>query len=717
MVIVTLICLLFRDFITLDKQWDVSKLSDTVNNDIVNQIVNILLPHNDIPDTLLWGLYVDGNFSTKTPTWLAQGLFDRNIDKCEFYWIWKLNVPPKLNFFLWKTCVDGVPTKSRLLRNHIIVPPQCVLCNRPIEDKNHFFFKCSLIALVIQDMNIITFNNVLAIYDNIASQSFIGKLNHLKSLIQKPISLRLVGERESLWMNLRNIARQVHGPWAIWGDFNCVLQGNERLGGQVSDAETVPFYDCLQECCLMDIPATRAFYTWNNKKPPETRECVSNVWEKWVDGTKMFRVVRKLKMLKPELKKINKDHFSDIENNADIMLTQIQEKLIANLGDEVLMKQEYDAHQVSISLLAAKMEFLKQKAKAHWIKDGDSNTAYFHGVIKARRLAKILPGLIAQNQGGFIQGRGIMENILIFKDIIRLYERQAVSPRCLFKMDLQKAYDTIEWEFLDQMLSALNFPVQFKGWIMQYVTTATYSLNLKGNVFGFFKGRRGLRQGDPLFPLLFTVCMEYLSRVLAHTTDNADFGYHSLCKPMKLTHLMFADDLLLFCKGDVPSIITILRTFATFSKSSGLNMIKGKSNAYFNGIKDSLKREILQISGMVEGAMPFKYLGVPIKTTRLNAKDYKPLIDKIMKRIRNLGARKLSYAGRLTLVQAVLKTLHNYWASIFIQPTGVITRIESTCRNFLWDRGLDYMRAPLVSWEKVCKPKKEGGLGLKDDIQ
>ncbi|XP_074290994.1 uncharacterized protein LOC141617730 [Silene latifolia] len=129
--------------------------------------------------------------------------------------------------------------------------------------------------------------------------------------------------------------------------------------------------------------------------------------------------------------------------------------------------------------------------------------------------------------------------------------------------------------------------------------------------------------------------------------------------------------------------MTILRSFATFSKASGLNMSKGKFNAYFNGVKADLKHDILRISGMVEGLLPFKYLGVPIKTIRLNAKDCKPLIDKVVQRIRNLGARKLSYL----------------W-------------IESICRNFLWDGGVDYLRSPLVSWEKICRPKSEGGLGL-----
>ncbi|XP_074293095.1 uncharacterized protein LOC141620010 [Silene latifolia] len=131
-------------------------------------------------------------------------------------------------------------------------------------------------------------------------------------------------------------------------------------------------------------------------------------------------------------------------------------------------------------------------------------------------------------------------------------------------------------------------------------------------------------------------------QLLAYTTEGPSFKYDPLCKPLKLTHLMFADDLLLFCKGDAQSIMTILITFSTFSKSSGLNMSKGKSNAYFNGVNEALKNEILQVSGLVQCTLPFRYLGIPIKTTRLNAQDCAPLIAKRLNKIRGVRARKLS---------------------------------------------------------------------------
>ncbi|XP_074266998.1 uncharacterized protein LOC141590297 [Silene latifolia] len=134
--------------------------------------------------------------------------------------------------------------------------------------------------------------------------------------------------------------------------------------------------------------------------------------------------------------------------------------------------------------------------------------------------------------------------------------------------------------------------------------------------------------------------MEYLTRLLAYTTDNKDFRFHALYKSMRLTHLMFADDLLLFCKGDAHSMMTIMRTFSMFSNTLGLNMSKGKSNAYFNGVNNVLRQDILQVSGIVEGRLPFRYLGIPIKITRLTTNDCRPLIDKVVSKTRSLGCKE-----------------------------------------------------------------------------
>ncbi|XP_074315609.1 uncharacterized protein LOC141651814 [Silene latifolia] len=205
--------------------------------------------------------------------------------------------------------------------------------------------------------------------------------------------------------------------------------------------------------------------------------------------------------------------------------------------------------------------------------------------ILCTRLAMVLPDIISKNQGAFVKGRSILENILIYQDLIRLYHRGKASPRCMFKLDLQKAYDSIEWQFVDQMLEALMFPEKTRQLIMTCISTPSYTLNLNRAQFGYFKGRRGLRQGDPISPLLFCIFMKYLTRVMDFATKKWFFRFHPLCKSLKLTHLLFADELLMFSKGDVKSIMLILQVLATFSATSGLKVNASKSEVVLNGEK------------------------------------------------------------------------------------------------------------------------------------
>ncbi|XP_074271357.1 uncharacterized protein LOC141595290 [Silene latifolia] len=298
-------------------------------------------------------------------------------------------------------------------------------------------------------------------------------------------------------------------------------------------------------CTLVDRQADfggkksfKYFIMWGTSE--EFKECVSGVWKTNYTGTKMFKVIKKLKALKPVFKLLNKTCFSDVENStiiASALLEDIQRKLVEQPGDMELIQKEYNLSQEVRALIEARDSFLAQKAKVQWSIAGDINTAYFHHAIKKRvmlnkvmqieakegvlctegskiqqafldyyeellgqntkttmsmssgkllsqinstvitlipkmerptnvthfrpisccnviyktiskllcnRLALVLPDIISRNQGAFVKGRSILENILICQDLVRYYSRRTVSARSMFKLDLQKAYDTIE---------------------------------------------------------------------------------------------------------------------------------------------------------------------------------------------------------------------------------------------------------------------------------
>lgn len=163
------------------------------------------------------------------------------------------------------------------------------------------------------------------------------------------------------------------------------------------------------------------------------------------------------------------------------------------------------------------------------------------------RLRKALSLVVAENQAAFVEGRSLIHNVLICHDLLRHYNRKT-SPRCLMKIDLKKAYDMISWDFLYEALQGYGFPEPFIQIVMRCVTSTKFTVKVNGEGHGYFQGRRGLRQGDPMSPLLFVLVMEYLTRLLGKMSEVHDFKFHPMCKASKLTHLIFADDLMIFCK-------------------------------------------------------------------------------------------------------------------------------------------------------------------------
>ncbi|XP_020266617.1 uncharacterized protein LOC109842117 [Asparagus officinalis] len=189
----------------------------------------------------------------------------------------------------------------------------------------------------------------------------------------------------------------------------------------------------------------------------------------------------------------------------------------------------------------------------------------------------------------FIKGRFILSNFLLAHELIKSYGRKHISPRAMLNVDLRKVFDTISWNFLKDMLTGLGFPNIVICWIMESITSSKFSLSLNGSLHGYFHGARRLRQGDPLSPYLFVFGMEYLSRKLSSLQDDRNYKYHPKCFRLKITHLTFADDLLLFSKADMNSITRLYSCFQEFCQVSGLEANASKCSVYLSGIDESLK--------------------------------------------------------------------------------------------------------------------------------
>ncbi|XP_074298062.1 uncharacterized protein LOC141628873 [Silene latifolia] len=196
---------------------------------------------------------------------------------------------------------------------------------------------------------------------------------------------------------------------------------------------------------------------------------------------------------------------------------------------------------------------------------------------------------------------------------------------------------------------------------MGCITSSWFSIKLNGSVHGFFPGKSGIRQEDPFPPYLFVLSMEILSRYLRTICSQPKITLHPKCSKIGLTHLVFVDDLMIFIRGDVPSVAAVAHTRTAFPAWPGLHANTDKTDVYFGGVKQSVKSEILRATGFSEGTFLFRYLGLPLNTARNTVDIYGVLINKIQAFVQHWSSTSLSYAGKIQLLNSVIFGLENFW--------------------------------------------------------
>lgn len=331
--------------------------------------------------------------------------------------------------------------------------------------------------------------------------------------------------------------------------------------------------------------------------------------------------------------------------------------------------------------------------------------------ILTARLGSMMPSVISKAHAAFVPGQNIHNHILQAYELIKGYSRRGGTPRIMMQLDLQKAYDMVDWTALETIMKELGLPGKFITWIMNIVTTVSYVFNINGEISNDMFARRGIRQGDPISPLLFVFIMEYFNRLMEQLQLNPNFNHHAKCEKLGITHLTFADDVLLFYKGDTVSMEMMIRTVTEFSNTTGLVINPTKCRIYFSGINSVDKASFQSVAPFCEGQLPFRYLGVPLTDKKLNIKYYLPLIDKVLARVNHWTSRLLTAAGRLQLVRCTISAVVQFWMQCLPLPKSVINKIDSICRRFVWSGGTEGKKNP-VAWTTVCRPRKLGGLDV-----
>ncbi|XP_074360896.1 uncharacterized protein LOC141701135 [Apium graveolens] len=489
---------------------------------------------------------------------------------------------------------------------------------------------------------------------------------------------------------------------------------------------------------------------------PGFLDIVSSAWSIHCIGSPIAQFNAKLKHTKLLLRKLNKDHGNILSNvhHARVSLEEFQAScasVAVNYFSQLLGTPASPGINVDLSMVNCKevsaeqsnflvapvtdnhiFDIIKKMKKnkapgpdgvnvefflATWHNTGASFCAavrYFfeHGLMpSAIRLKKIMPALVDISQSAFIPGRSISDNILMAQELFRGYERETGVPKCALKIDLHKAFDSIHWSFILAVLKKMKFPDIMIGWIRACICSTRFSVKLNGIIHGYFKGTKGLRQGDPMSPYIFALCMNILSCTLNNTPEG--FKYHWRCKELRLTHLFFADDVLVFSRGSKQSVQHIMDSIKTFSGWSGLAPSINKSTSFLCNCDAEFSSWFDTLS-IPRGTLPVKFLGVPLISSQLSVNDCMPLVEKITSRLHSWATLLLSLAGRVLLIKSIVHAIEAFWCNHFLLPASIHATIQSLLTRFLWKGNINSKGGAKVAWNVICLPREEGGLGLKN---
>ncbi|KAL1192363.1 Secreted RxLR effector protein 78 [Cardamine amara subsp. amara] len=247
----------------------------------------------------------------------------------------------------------------------------------------------------------------------------------------------------------------------------------------------------------------------------------------------------------------------------------------------------------------------------------------------ARRIQDILPLMISNIQSAFVKGRLLVENVLLATEMVQGFNQKRISKRGLLKVDLRKAFDTVSWEFILSTLRAADFPPTFTNWISQCLTSTSFSIMVNGDMCGNFQGTRGLRQGDPLSPALFVIAMEVFGNLLDSKVDAGLIGLHPKGRNPKISHLAFADDVMIFFDGKTLSLHNISEALQEFQNLSGLAMNKEKSALYTADL-NPMETTLISSFGFQSGSLPFRYLRLPLMHRKIRISEFSPLMDSLL---------------------------------------------------------------------------------------
>jgi len=285
----------------------------------------------------------------------------------------------------------------------------------------------------------------------------------------------------------------------------------------------------------------------------------------------------------------------------------------------------------------------------------------------------------------------------------------------IFKIDFEKAYDKVKWSFLQQTLRMKGFSQKWCEWVQSFTQGGNVNIKVNDQLRSYFQTKKGLRQGDPMSPILFNIVVDMLAILIARAKEAGQIeGVIPHLIQDGLSILQYADDTVIFMSHDVEKAVNMKLLLSTFEQLSGLKINFHKSEVFCFGQAKDHEEFYSQLFGCAIGKYPFRYLGLPMHFRKLYNKDWKCIEERIEKKLSGWKGKLLTVGGRFVLINSVLSSLPMFMMSFFELPKGVVEKIDCFRSRFYWQNDQHKRKYRLVKWEVMCQPKDQGGLGIQN---
>jgi len=240
----------------------------------------------------------------------------------------------------------------------------------------------------------------------------------------------------------------------------------------------------------------------------------------------------------------------------------------------------------------------------------------------------------------------------------------------------------------------------------------TVSVKLNNSIGPYIKSFKGVRQGDPLSPILFNLVADCLTRMIIKAQHNGLFtGLIDHIIPYGVVVLQYADDTIIFFKHDMEGANNMKFLLYLYEMIAGLKINFNKSEVITINDEENLGQTYAELFNCQVGLFPIKYLGVPVSPSRLHVRDWLSLIDKCLKILDVLKGSCMCIAGRSTLISSSLNNSPIYHMSVYLLPKTIVNKMDKIRRSFFWQGGGTKKKYHMLKWEKMQKQEKKRWFG------